>query len=97
MDLKKRLHILKKYYGDTRGIGHTALLKHGFMNYGKDKLVLTFDKDQGLYFGAKLSEIITWNHLEKLTRHNKPLIIDNSVMYCMLGEIINYINELEAK
>ena len=95
MKIKEKLEILRHYFDSTRQVGHTTLLKDGTNNYNRDKLILTYKKEEHTFFNNKPSEIISWGNLNALRSHKKPLVVDNGVLWLMLNETIKYIDELE--
>lgn len=98
MKIKEKLEILRDYYDKTRQVGHTTLVKEGTNNYKKPKLILVYKKDEHTYFDVKSDELISWKslHNQDLLGQNKPLAIDNGVMWLMLDEAIKEINKLES-
>lgn len=96
MNIQQKLESLKNYYEVTRAVGHTTLLKQGTLNYDREKLILVYKKEEyDEIFKCKLSELISWNNLNGLLGHKKPLAIDNSAMWLLLKESLEYIDELE--
>jgi hypothetical protein len=95
MKIREKLEALRNYFEVTRRVGHTTLLKEGTNNYNKDKLVLAYKKEDYGNLNCKPSEIISWRNLDGLNGRKKPLAIDNGVMWLMLKEAVEYIDELE--
>lgn len=96
MNIKEKLEFLKNYYEVNRSVGHTTLMLQGTDNT-EEKLVLTHTKEFGRELGYKLEETVSWNNLNGLRGHNKPLAIDNGVMWLMLNETLEHINKLELE
>lgn len=97
MKTLKKLQILLDYYMNTRQVGHSTLIKKGFENFDREKLLLTYNRTGHPNIPTKKDEIISWNNLDKLRGCKKPLIIDNAVIYCILDDAIQRITELEEE
>lgn len=95
MKILEKLQDLLAYYEATRRVGHTTLMKKGIENYDKEKFVLTYSIDAGECIGIKRDEIISWQRLDKLRGHNKPLAIDNGTMFVILNEVTDTIKALQ--
>jgi len=97
MNIKDKLVALRNYFEVTRQAGHTTLLKEGVNNYKRDKFILAYKKEEHTHFDCKPSEIVSWQGMNESTfiGHNKPLAIDNGVMWLMLDEALQYIETLE--
>jgi len=95
MKIKEKIQAIRDYFDFTRQVGHTTLMKKGIDNYDKDKLVLTHKKEEYDWLGLKPTEVISWHNLNALKGNKKPLVIDNGILWLMLNETIEYINELE--
>lgn len=95
MNIKQKLEFLKAYYEVTRKVGHSTLMKKGTDRYKRNKVVLMYNKECGFDFGFKPHEIVSWRNLNDLVGHSAPLAIDNGVMFKMLEETLEYIQELE--
>ena len=97
MNIKEKLEALRAYYETTRQVGHSTLMMKGTDTYEREKLILDYKKSHFEYRNCKPAEIISWHRLEALKGNNKPLAIDNGVMWVILNETLNYIEELESK
>ncbi|MFA5153318.1 MAG: hypothetical protein WC554_12210 [Clostridia bacterium] len=97
MNIEEKLELLRDYYCANRKVGFTTLLKEGTNNYSKSKFIVAYKKDDWKYLNCSLNEIVSWNSLDVLKRHNKPLAIDNDVMYMLLNESLQRIEELKLK
>lgn len=97
MTLKEKLETLLHYYISTRQVGHTTLLKEGTENYKNDKLILSSRKTDHDFLNVKDYEIISWKGMQShsLHGHNKPLAIDNGVMFLILTECLEEFERLE--
>ena len=93
MKIKEKLEILRSYYNSNRRVGHTNLMRKGTDNVD-NKLVLVYKK-LGSVYGCKESDQISWHKIKGLIGQDKPLVIDNGVMWCLLNEAIDEIEELE--
>lgn len=97
MTIKEKLITLFNYYEATRGVGHTTLMKDGFDNYPDKKILLTCHYSHSQQLKAKKDEIVTWNNMEKLRGHKRPLAIDNGTIIEILNETIGEIDRLEKE
>lgn len=97
MDIITKLNVLYQYYKLTRGVGHTTLMKKGVENFDKDTLILTPNMNAGEVLGFNKDQIVTWNSLNKLRGHNKPLAIDNGTMMIILEDVIKELQNEKKK
>jgi len=96
MNIKSRLRHLLDYYLINRQVGHTRLLKEGTDNYKGEKYILCFNMKHGENLGFDPNkEVISWQSMEKLRSHNKPIVIDNGTMVVILQESLKEIIKLE--
>lgn len=95
--LLDRLEILLSYYKENRQVGHTTLMREGVSHYDKEKLVLTHSLAHSNDLGCKDDEIISWNSIDKLRGHKKPIAIDNATMFLMLSEAISEIEKINKE
>ena len=95
MKVIEKLRMLRDYFEMTRNVGHTTLMKEGTNNYKRDKLILAPKKEYYSFFECKSSEVISWDNLNALIGHKKPLIIDNGTMWVLLNESLKEITKLE--
>ena len=93
MKIKEKLEIIRHYYATTRQVGHTTLMKEGTNNTDK-KFVLVFKK-LGKVFGCDEKDQVSWNNLKRLIGEDRPMVIDNGVVWLMLNEAIKEIERLE--
>lgn len=97
MKVKEKIRQLLIYYGTCRRVGHTALMKEGTNHYEKEKLVLTHTMAHGEDLGFNHNEIVSWQNLEKLCGHSKPMVIDNYALFTILTETLKEIEKLEEE
>ena len=94
MKIEKKLEKLFHYYLATRQVGHTTLMKEGINHYDKDFFVLTMNMNHGDDMGLNLKNIVSWQNLDKLQGHKRPLAIDNGTMAELLIDAIMRIDAL---
>lgn len=97
MKIEKKLEKLLNYYLETRQVGHTTLMKEGTNHYDKDFFVLTMNMSHGNNIGLKPTNIISWENLDRLQGHKKPLAIDNGTMTELLIDAIMRIEALDEE
>lgn len=97
MKVKEKLRSLLTYYETSRQIGHTTLMKIGTNNYEKEKLVLSYNMSHGDNLGFKRNEIVSWQNLERLCGHRKPMVIDNWTLSVILSDTLKEIEKLEEE
>lgn len=97
MKIEKKLEKLLHYYLATRQVGHTTLMKEGTNHYDKDFFVLTMNMKHGDAIELNPKNIISWENLDKLHGHNRPLAIDNGLMTELLIDTILRIEALEEE
>lgn len=96
MSIKSKLKYLHDYYLINRRVGHTRLLKEGTDNYKGDKFILCYNMEHGKAMGFNPNkEVLSWQSMEKLLGHKKPLAIDNETIIVILDETLKEINKLE--
>ena len=97
MKIEKKLEKLLNYYLETRQVGHTTLMKEGTNHYDKDFFVLTMNMQHGDAIELKPKNIISWQNIDRLIGHNKPLAIDNGTMTELLIDAIMRIEALDEE
>jgi len=97
MKIEKKLEKLLHYYLETRQVGHTTLMKEGINHYDKDFFVLTMNMQHGDAIELNPKNIISWENLDKLQGHNRPLTIDNGTMIELLIDAMMRIEALEEE
>ena len=95
MRLVKKLELLLNYYLINRKVGHTAVLKEGTKHYDKDLLILASYAKDWQFLECKPNQIISWQNLDKLCGHAKPLVIDNESLIEILSETIEELEKLK--
>ena len=93
MKIKEKLKAIRDYYDMTRQVGHTSLMKEGVVN--SDKKLVLVHKQLDHLFGCDKKDQVSWHNLDKLIGQNKPLVIDNGIMWLMLNEALEEIEKLE--
>jgi flagellar hook-associated protein FlgK len=66
-------------------------MKEGTSHYDKDFFTLTYNMQHGDSLGLNPKNIISWQNLNKLIGHHRPLAIDNSTMTELLGDVLSRI------
>jgi hypothetical protein len=97
MNITKKLIELITYYGATRQVGHTTLLKEGTKHYDRPFFVLTHNMNYGMDLGLSPKDVISLTNLDKLQGHNRPLAIDNAVIIELLSDALMKIESLEME
>jgi len=97
MKIEKKLEILLQYYLSTRRAGHTTLMKEGTNHYDKDFFVLAHNMEYGETMGFGPKSAVSWQNLDKLIGHNKPLAIDNGPMTELLADVLVRIEALKEE
>jgi hypothetical protein len=92
-----KLKELKYYYMATRNVGHTTLMKEGFINYSKPKAILSTHLVDYQEFKCNRNEVVSLESLDRLRGSSRSLAIDNGAMIVLLTESINTIEKLEEE
>ena len=97
-DIKNTLYNLLHYYDVTRQRGHTTLMMEG----AKDKDCLLFCHTIAMgerlkkQYRNKKATVITPGNIDRILRgNNRPIAIDNAVMYTILSDSLAEICRLE--
>jgi len=96
-DIKDKLYTLIQYFDMTRQRGHTTAMMQGAQN--SDCLVMTHT----MYMGEQLKKnfnnrkitTVTPDSLNRLRGMNKPLLLDNGVLYTIFWDCLAEIDRLE--
>lgn len=97
MKIQKKIEMLLHYYSTTRKAGHSTLLKEGTKHYDKDFLVLAWHKSDYDFLEIKPQQVVSWDNLDILRGNNKPMVIDNGVLFEILGDVLMKIESLEEE
>jgi hypothetical protein len=97
MNIKKKLSELLTYYGSTRNTGHTTLLKEGTKHYDRPFFVLVHNANYGTELGIDPKDTVSYQNLDKLRGHKRPIVFDNGVMRELLSDALMRIESLEAE
>jgi len=96
MKIEKKLETLLQYYLSTRNAGHTTLMREGTTHYDRPFFILVHHTEYGknLNYG-NIKDIISYQNLDKLIGHSRPLAIDNGVMAELLADALMRIEALK--